>query len=336
MTDDFFIPRRKKRPISENLNITSSGKRFKYNDESGVLIIDESNQEKESAVVVSKIQRQDFESELVQSVEEWQRKKENVEVTVLLACKLYLDPETVMTTVLYWLSLYVDYSKRQSEWFNSLITGLLEQPVRLDLSSSQGIAHTYSKIPKYTLLMHFAGTNLHKVPSQYFYLHDNAAVLESLAYLIRPENDSFLVKNSFGLKGEIELAAFRYNSVLSYFYEPSFLIITSYLLFVHYLFNLTHGRSLSDFLPTLKIIRKPLKSKRLNFDRLLCLDHNNSNYEEKRAMMERDLQELALILTETDMKKLLDDLTRLWSKKASYVDEQKVIRRDLIYSQLQH
>ena len=263
-----------------------------------------------------------------------ERHKENAAVSALWAINMYLEPVNVMYSVLYWLSQYVNYKLPESEWFNDYITGLMTQPVRFGLSSSQGIAHIHGRFPKYTLLMHVAGTNLHKLPSEHFVQNDCLEILECLCYFLEPANHCFLTHNTFGLKGELELGTFQYNRILSYFYEPSFLIISSYLVYVHYLVTLPNGRELCHFLPRIKNAMKPIHASRLVWDTLQSLNCANSNYESKRRVFEQDLIALYQALDHLEVERVMKEVTALWSAKATYVSEEIRVRYDTIYAQL--
>lgn len=342
-TETFFIPSRK-RKASEQLSsppvLTEDGQKKKkkshYHYDGGVLIFDDKKADEKKG---KEEEGTDCDVDIVfaRSTEEMTQKKKDATVAMRWAADMYLEPVNVMHCVFYWLSQYVNYNLPESQWFNDHIRGLMESPIDLTLSSSQGIAHIHTKLPKYTLLIRMAGSNLHKLPYEYFvqrYHEDCVKILESTDYFLKNSKRCFLTRNTFGLKGELDLATFQHNKILSYFYEPSFHVITSYLIYVHLLLRLPHGRQLASFLPRIKHIRKPIENKRIQWDKVLSLNKENSNYAEKRAVFEQDLIELVQALSHLEVDKVVDEVTALWSKKATYVTDLIEVRRDAIDSQL--
>lgn len=332
MQDSFFITQRK-RKITPSKAEEAKKRHCHYED--GVLIFDkELAPTAATPSMSSSVEASDIEVVYAASREGLEKKKDNVVATAKWAINLYLEPANVMRATSYWLSQYVNYKLPEAEWFNDHIQGLMMSPVRLSLSSSKGIPHIHARLPKNTLLMHFSGSNLHKIPSEYFVHQDCEQILECLRYFIEPVNECFLTRNTFGLKGELELSTFQYNRILSYFYEPSFFIFTSYLFYIHYLLTLPQGKQLSSFLPRVKNIMKPIEHKRVAWDNLLCLDRANTNYAEKRQIFEQDLIELSQALNHLEVDQVLDQVTALWSKKATYVTDQIDIRYNAICDQL--
>lgn len=319
VTDSFFIPRRrqevKKQPHHHALSskvVTAS-----------------------APVVVAVTTDGDIEFVYAESREALEKKKENALVSAVWAIEMYMEPVNVMHTCMYWLSQYANYKVPESQWFNDLIEGLMYQPVRFSLSASQGFAHAESKHAKYVLLMHLAGSALHKIPDEYFIQRDCIEVMECLAHFLVPTNKCFLTTNTFELKGEVTLATFQYNRVLSYFYEPSFLIITAYMLYVHYLCSLApREANSSSFMPHIKNIMKPITHKHIQWDTLLSLDTKNTNYAEKRHVFEQDLTELSLALQHIEIAQIKDNLATLWAKKATYLTDLIPQRFESIYNQL--
>lgn len=329
-TSSFFIPQRKRkvktRVQKKEDEEDENNPKYLYRD--GVLILDK----KES--LSTSLSTSDVEFGCASSIEALEKKKENALASALWAINVYLEPDVVMHCTIYWLSQYVNYKLPESEWFNDHINGLMLNPARLTASSSQGIAYIHARLPKHTLLLHIAGSNLHKLPNEYFVHNDCIEMLECQTHLLESAKECFLTKNTYGLKAELELSTFVYNNVLSYFYEPSFHIITSYLLYVHKLVSIPHGRHLWSFLPRIKHIAKPIEHGRIPWDKLHCLNRANSNYTEKRQVFEQDLIELSLALSHLQVDQVLEAVTALWSKKATYVTEQIDVRYNAIYDQL--
>jgi len=331
----FFIPpaRRKQKASTE---LSKSEKRARHHFENGVLIFDEElenkkKQEEEARLIESRV---DYEFEYAENEEALEAKRTNAMIAAFWACHCYLEPVNVRHLTLYWLPQYVNYKLPEAEWFNDHITRLMTSPIRLEFTSTQGIAYVHSNLSKYTLLMHTCGSPLHKVPSEYFVHKDAVEMLECLCHFLEPRNHCFLVKNTFGLRGELELAAFQYNRILSYFYEPSFLILDSYLIYVHNLLSMARYRSLAHFLPQMKHITKPIHPDHIQWAQLHALDPKNTNYDEKRRVFEEDMLALYNALSHLEIDTVKNELTALWSKKASYVTDQIAIRLGTISEQL--
>lgn len=264
-----------------------------------------------------------------------EERRDHMLVTSLMAVNLYLTPTTVMYNVVYWLSQYVNYTKPESLWFNDHIEKLIEYPVNFSINTTHGLPRLHARVARHTLLLHFAGHELHKMPGDYFDEKGNTDLFECLDYFVNRTPHHFLVRNTFGIKGEVELDSFVYNRLLAYFYEPSFLILTSYQVYLHYLFHLSGGRTLNDFLPSIALIAKPLDEKCLDASLTLSLDKRNSNYASKRETFLADMRALREILALNDVKQIEDQIELLWSRKASEVTEMAHIRYGEIYSQLE-
>jgi hypothetical protein len=277
--------------------------------------------------------KSDIANEFVTNSEAVESKRDNVKVACELAIQLYLEPVNVMSHVLYWLSKYSNYKKPEKFWFNDYIRNLIKYPVQLSFTSSRGIPHVHHTLPKYTLLMKFAGGDLHKVMTEFYVANEREMILECFNYITTPENACFRAKNTFGLRGEIEISEFLYDRVLSFFYEPSFYIITSYLIYVNYMLSsLTCGRDPSDYTKQLMIIRAPLVDYDIEY--VGALNKNNSNYESKVHDFKTDLFRLNEILKLDDHKAMKDELHLLFSQKATFVCQEMDIRYNHIYSQL--
>lgn len=277
--------------------------------------------------------KSDIVNEFVHNGEAVESKRDNVKVACELAIHLYLEPVNVMSHVLYWLSKYSNYKKPEKFWFNDYIRKLIRYPIQLSFTSSRGIPHVHHTLPKYALLMKFAGGDLHKITTEFYVSNEKALILECLNYITTPENACFCAKNTFGLRGEIEISEFVYDRVMSFFYEPSFYIIVSYLIYVNYMLSsLTCGRDPSDYTKQLALIRAPLVDYDIEY--VGALNKNNSNYESKVRDFKMDLFRLNEILKLEDQKTMKDELLLLYSQKATFACEEMDVRYNHIHSQL--
>lgn len=333
-TSLFIVPKRRKVKAEEELSKSEKRPRRYY--VAGVLIFDEQQEQKkkEDEAQQEEAQRNDIEFEYAETPEVMERKKKNAMVAAFFASHIYLDPVNVRYLTTYWLSQYVNYKLNELDWFGDHITNIMIHPVRLEFSSTQGIAFVHANLSKYTLLMQLMGSPLHAIPSEYFVHKDSVELLECLVHFLEPRNHCFSVSNTFGLKGELTLAAFQYNRILSFFYEPSFIIIDSYLIWVHYLLSIPQYRVVTNFLPQVKHVAKVIDPRNIPWERLFSLNTENTNYDEKRRVFEEDMSALYKALSHLDIDSVKNELTFLWSKKASYVSEQVHIRLSSIENRL--
>ncbi len=275
----------------------------------------------------------DVEYEAVGDPRELEWSKENVTVTSYLAMNLYMQPKNVYAVALYWVSHYVNYSKRSElAWFTDHIERLLRHPATLALTSSSSLSHHHARHLKHTVLLRFAGSEMHAVPNEYFLVQQNQLLTECLLHLVQQENHAFMVRRHHGLKAELELDCFAYDRVLNYFYEPGFFILSSYVVYVQHLFHQSGGRDMTDFAPVLARIAAPLRALPPEPG---CLCKANSNYATKRAALFRDLGALHDILDQVQAPDELErQLERLWCEKASQCDSTQGERFLHIHRQL--
>ena len=275
----------------------------------------------------------DIECEALPNSKELERKKENVTVTCYLAMSLYMHSKYVLATALYWVSQYVNYSKRSElAWFTDHIERLLREPATLAVTSSSALANHHSNHLKHTVLLRFAGSEMHAVANEYFLALKNQLLTESLLHLCQPDNAAFMVYRLHGLKAELELDCFRYDRVLNYFYEPGFFVLSSYYWYVRYLFHQSGGRDMSDFAPVLTRIAAPLRH--LPSDPT-CLCPANSNYAQKKAALVRDMAALYEILERGESPEEIEARVELlWREKAEHCDAAQGERFMHIHNQL--
>lgn len=79
---------------------------------------------------------------------------------------------------------------------------------------------------------------------------------------------------------------------------------------------------------------KPIEHKSIPWDRLFSLERKNTNYTEKRRVFEEDMNDLYTALNHTEIATIKNELTFIWSKKATYVSDQIYLRLDAIETQL--
>lgn len=259
-------------------------------------------------------------------------KQQNCLQSALLAMELYLSPKTVLLTALYWLSQYVNCDIPATDWFNSLVQDLLRHPIRLSLTGSEGTNENELPLKlQHFLLLHFAGSPLHKIPSEYFTTRGNGNFADAMAHLTEPDNGCFLARNSFGLHGEVEARCFLYDRLLAHFYEPSFHVLTLYMVYVTMLRHMSGARVDQDWLPAVAHATTPLKWALGAREEVQALNVNNANYEEKWRLFHSDLQSLLSALeSDGERQDLPLKLEQLWLEKVIFLEEEKWRRLEQI------
>jgi len=291
-----------------------------------MLIIDEREESQQ------KKRRLSVRYDLADDIESLARRGENIQVAACLAMNLYLAPANVLLTGLYWLGHYVNYGLKERDWFIDLVDGLLYHTPALSFVSSERITSVEPRLVRHAILMRFAGSELHQVPTEYFVQRSQLCLIESLSFLVQPDKACFLTRNAYGLRGEIELRSFVYDRVLSFFYEPSFFIITLYCLYFQFLLKLSGGRETGDWLPTVRHIMTPIHYGAIDFSRLNCLTPDSDSFHERMVHFREDMLSLYEALDSTDMETISQALSALWSNKAAFCEEEKIRRLQTITS----
>jgi hypothetical protein len=253
--------------------------------------------------------------------------KTQLSETCVLAARLLLFPECVFNTTMYWLSQYSNYLyiEREEECFVDFIRGILQEKPSLRLTASEAIAHQSSDRLSYASLLQFIGTPCHAIPLEYFARqHHDMTLFESLARLVTPTERCFISRHNSGLDGELSLSGFRYDYVLEHFYEPSFIILTAFVIHLAALMSCTGGHEAMDYLP-----RHVFSLKAINEDALQnaqCLSD-----EGRMQAMRHELRQLYKVLNQSNLELVLQQCLKIWDEKATYCYQQMFIRRDSLF-----
>jgi hypothetical protein len=233
--------------------------------------------------------------------------------TARLASQLFLWPENVLHICSYWLSQYATYTlhNNEKECFNEMITGLLQKQPRLYLCQYQGVTQQLYNVLRCQGIIQFAGTETHRLPLEHLARGQMPAFFESLAQLVRPEAECFLTRNTDGLDGELELNSFLHNGVLETIVEPSFLVLTCYLIHLHALHDTTCSETTSDWLP-----RHTYSLRAINEEARALIPPGHDV--EKWSRTRRDLERLHALLNTTEFEKASVGIRGMWEEKASY------------------
>ncbi len=326
--DIFYIPKKKRvRHVQIKPEVTKCRQQASNNDSSKPVtekknLISSKSQQQVKIIECNNIDTNDSNKgdipyEYVSHARLLAGKKDNALVTTFFAINIFLQPRNVYSTTLYWISQYVNYKKSNPvHWFTDHVYKLMKYPVDFNMVGTRGVSDFHSKEVKYNLLIHTIGSSLHKIPCEYFIIQSNESMLRAILYLINPSNECFITNRHHGLKGELEVDSFVYNSVMNFIYEPSFFIITSYLHYTYQLFFSTGRRNILDYTDILDTIIVPLRLE----CKLGCLTESSTNYESKKSVFIQDIKEL-LSIYETHAlcaEGIVDGLKKLWCKKASY------------------
>ena len=260
--EGLFIPKRTKRPselIGELQRSEESKKRRQETSQGGdrVVIVKrvlDNDRERRAQLSRARITRCNT---LVQSIDDTLF-KQNIVVAAQLAAYLYLDATTVIQYCFYWLGEYNNKEVPSDLLFNDLINGVLYHPPVLEIAGQYGLKYKLDNHSSYSLLLRFAGSELHRVPHVHFTQRgtvsspdrENAPLLKGLAYVLNPRNRCFLNVSGPGMPADLQLDHFIYNTVLEEFYEPSFIILTCFMLTLNYqrksfLYNIVAGKKVN-------------------------------------------------------------------------------------------
>jgi hypothetical protein len=292
--------------------------------------------------------------------------KENILASTGLGWNMYLDARTVFQYCLYWMSQYSNSTIKSEWWFNELIEGILHNPIRIELLSDLGYPSMGDKIAiQYRHLYTFAGSDMHRLPLRIFVSQKNDALFEALNHLTNPVNKCFLYYNNAGLRGEIHLSLFKYVHILNYFFEPSFIVITCFVIYIcHLLYstieNIIHPPKTMNqtqnkefirlrnelyqrYIPNIKRIINAIEVTSSNGNKVEkgeelgdfkpivfeCLNKNNEFHKENDKRLRHDLVQLKNILETYITDNPFDMKLRLlkfWEEKAAYCDKMKLER----------
>ena len=293
----------------------------------------------------------------------------NVVTVCQLASLLYLDATTVVQSCFYWLGEYNNAKLPNEELFGDLVSGLLNTLPVVEIYGQYGLKYTQDMNASYCLSLRFAGTDLHRIPHAHYTKRDgcsnpdreNAALLKGFAYLTNPQNQCFLTSYVPGLRSELAVDNFVYNTVLEEFFEPSFLVLTCFMLNIRYIhnsfiYNLTAGKQVSKKMfneiqlelaqKKLHLIKKQIHALSEFIDRhndaksateaTCCIDCNDGGYEVKMQRLLYDLVNIVVTVNRhcQHFETLQRKIDALWLEKANYCATEMARRTEHILNKL--
>lgn len=257
---------------------------------------------------------------------------------------LYLDATTVLQTCRYWLAEYSDADVPTHMQFAALISGILTEPPHVEVSGQYGLRYEADNIASYCLLAKFVGTDLHRVPAIYYTLCQNGHLSSALAYLTHPDNECFLAVSSPGLKAEFQASACAYEALLHRFFEPSFYVLTCFLLLTQYV-SRTIPSKVFQARPRITKRVYTLVTEEIGYLSLQILQHGLSpllsedlprqlsylgpdayrRFEQDMLQLQHTVQEYAL-----QPERLEKEVGLLWQRKAHYCAAEMAARTQTI------
>lgn len=293
----------------------------------------------------------------------------NIEAVAQLAAYLYLDADTVLQYTYYWLGEYGNNNIPREMLFNNMIEGILSYLPCIEIHGQYGLKYTSDRTDSYTMLLRFAGSELHSVPHAHFISRnnfsnpdrENASLLKGFAYIINPHNRCFMSTYTPGLRSEFAIDQFIYNTVLEEFFEPSFLVITCYMHNVRYInnqlaYNLFAGKQVTKKLfdqlqlqltqkkmelvgKSIIVLEQFIEKHTTEGDIIAdgcCIDVNDEYVKEKMARLLYDLITLVLILKDNihHIDTMQTKVDALWLEKSNYCAAQMGARAEKIFNKL--
>jgi hypothetical protein len=286
---------------------------------------------------------------------------DNFVIVSAMAINLYLEPTTVMNYCLYWTSQYSNNTLKREWWFNDLIKGIISRPVSLSLLSDLSYPTIKDQYIEYRYLFSFIGTPLNRVPLTIFASQRNSALMYSMEHIIHPDNQCFLQSSNGGLRGEASIDLFKYNFILEFFFEPSFIIITCFNIVLPILVHSTVEQVTKKleksrlkltkkvksqlqlqlytyFIPYIEKLIKSIDVVGGNGDRVIhigCFNRSHVFHKENLLRFKQDMVYLKNIVEDnlTDLIKMKIELNQFWSDKASFCSKMKEERLKYIMTQ---
>jgi hypothetical protein len=249
-----------------------------------------------------------------------EQREARLKATCLLGAHLLSDV-FVRNVVLYWLDNYSNYTdvEREEDMFNEMIHQLLVRRPALKIHVGSGMIHRSCNTFVYPSYIQLLGNGKHCVPAEYFERRYQISFMNALSQLVEPHAQAFTQRVPDGLGGALALEGFVHDSVLEYFYEPSFVVITAYMFHLSTLISLTGGRELCDWLPRHYYSLRAIDEAALA--EANCLG-DTGRMEACRA----ELRQLYDALHTSDLRHALQQVRLMWEAKASYCWSQIFVR----------
>lgn len=235
-----------------------------------------------------------------------------------LACRLFLLPESVVNIVRYWLANHTDFTidgAKEEDFFLSLVGGLLENPVRLEISGSEALATRQSTQVKYQAIIQFLGTPYHRIPLAYFATCYDFQLLRLFSGLCSTDGKAFQQRVASLLDGDLQMSTLEFDLLMNEYYDPYIYILVAYLLHMSSLINpaITGCKTREDWLPRHFYSLRALSEEAL--ERIDCFPRDPSG--KKTEKLRQELRELYSILAVDDLPKAIECCAAKFEERAT-------------------
>lgn len=258
-----------------------------------------------------------------------EQSNDNIELTCELATSCYLNPKTVLITVNYWLTHYTDYFTQEKDWFNQMITSLLQEGPLVRATAGEMTASANKRHMRLQLMIRFAGTDKFYIPLEYYTNEQQFSLPYRFCCLFDTERRCFRTRTTDSLEGNITLSSFNYDAIMTYFYEPSFLIMTAYLLHLMSLVHNTEGQAQSDYLPRYMHSLEAINPNHIDWEKVRFTDSTICPAIEK---LPNEIRRLYDALYVTNLDQALINIKHLWEEKASTLESIAYERTKMIHN----
>jgi hypothetical protein len=231
----------------------------------------------------------------------------------LLGAQLFLVPETVLKTALYWLTEYSDYrlALQEDALLPQLITSLLQQKPRLSLQASEGMTYVDAGALEYAGIIQFTGSPLLRLPIEYFKRQLCPFLLQGLGEIVAQKN-SFHGRLADTLEAELSLSNYSQDFILELFYEPVLLIFSLYALHLAALVSLQKSG-----VDKQELAKRHLRSLRpLVEGEIKCFTGRETK--KRSDSLSIALRELHRVLDTTDLSQAFTQASEAWSQCAEW------------------
>lgn len=237
---------------------------------------------------------------------------------VELAVRLFLLPESVVNIVRYWLANHTDFTLdkvKEEDFFISLVNGLLEHPVRLEISGSEALATRHSTQVKYQTILQFIGTPYHRIPLAYFATCYDFQLSRLLSGLTSTDGNCFSQRVAPLLDGELQMSTMQFDLLLNEYYDPFFYVLVAFHQHMIALVNPAISGCLrkEDWLPRHFYSLRALSEESL--DRINCFPRDSTG--KRTEGLKNELRELYSILAVDDVHKAIEWCTGKFEERAT-------------------
>lgn len=246
---------------------------------------------------------------------------DNIIVSTLLGVNLFIHPPTVLAISIYLVAHYTNNKLPPIKWMPDMIRGILQNPISIYYTCYKGMPSNKSMSRSYITCLRLIGSDLHQIPFEFFRVQPQMdSLLECLSYTVDPDNSCFLRYNPDGIRGELIIENFRYNNILMTLFDPVFLIVSCYFVFLNRLFHHMTTIPINEKRNIIREIIKPLTEETddhpLYSFVIRCIGDGRES-KERIEMIKKELNTLYMIMLDNNYDKIYREIKEFWSERAS-------------------